>query len=57
MITSVSPIAWLMILPMVESSISLKSFSCRLALYLLGLAAFLAVCQIDPGGFIVWFVD
>ena len=57
MMTSVSPVAWLMALPMAQSSISLKSFWCRLALYLFCLAAFLALCRIDPGNFITRFLD
>jgi hypothetical protein len=55
--TSVSPIAWLMALPMSEILVRLKTFLVRLFLYLVALATFLVMSQMDPGRFVNWFVD
>jgi len=56
-LTSLSPIAWMAMLPVAETFATLKSFLARLSVYLISLVAFLTLARLDPGGFVGWFVD
>ena len=56
-LTSLSPIAWMAMLPVAETFATLKWFLFRLFVYLISLVAFLTLVRLDPGGFVGWFVD
>ena len=56
-LTSLSPIAWMAMLPLAETFATLKWFLARLFVYLISLVTFLTLARLDPGGFVGWFVD
>lgn len=56
-LTSLSPVAWIAMLPVAESFASLKSFFVRIFVYLVSLVILLTLARTDPGGFVGWFMD
>lgn len=56
-LTSLSPVAWIAMLPVAETFASLKSFFVRIVVYMVSLVTLLTFAQIDPGGFVGWFLD
>jgi hypothetical protein len=56
-LTSLSPVAWLLALPLVEPRLTLNALLIQLAVFLALLGVFFIALQLDPGGFVAWFLD
>ena len=56
-VTSLSPVAWIAMLPVAETFASLRSFSVRIVVYLVCLVILLTLARADPDGFVGWFLD
>jgi hypothetical protein len=56
-LTSLSPVAWIAMLPVAETFASLRSFFVRIIVYLTCLVILLTLARTDPGGFVGWFLD
>lgn len=55
--TSISPIAWLVLLSHAHLFESIKSYAIRFVLYVINLAFTLWIALMDPANYLSWFVD
>lgn len=56
-LTSLSPVAWIAMLPVAETFASLKSFFVRIFVYMVSLVTLLTLARTGPGGFVGWIMD